>query len=99
MITHIVLFKLNDPSRATVRAVQEMLLSMQGKIPQLLHLEAGADIIGSDRSYDLALVTRFSSLRDLKAYQVHPYHAETIVPFIKNAATSSITVDYESDLS
>ena len=96
MITHIVFFKLKDPSQDTVRKVQEMLLSMQGKIPPLLHLEVGVDIIGSDRSYDLALVTRFASLADLKEYQDHPYHAETVVPFIKKAATSSVTVDYES---
>lgn len=96
MITHIVFFKLSDTSQANVHAFREMLLSMHGKIPQLLHLEVGADVIRSDRSYDLALVTRFASLGDLTAYQVHPYHAETVVPFVKTVAISSITVDYES---
>jgi hypothetical protein len=96
MITHIVFFKLTDPSEVNVRAVQELLLSMHGKIPQLQHLEVGADLVRSDRSYDLALVTRFASLPDLKAYQVHPYHAETVIPFVRKAAISSVTVDYES---
>jgi hypothetical protein len=96
MITHIVLFKLIDPSQANVTAVQEMLASMQGKIPQLQHLEVGVDLVRSERSYDLALVTRFASLADLHAYQVHPYHAETVVPFVKKAVISSVTVDYES---
>lgn len=95
MITHIVFFKLVDPSQEQVRAVQKMLLSMHGKIPQLLHLEVGIDLVRSERSYDLVLVTRFASLGDLNAYQVHPYHAETVVPFIKKAALSSATVDYE----
>ncbi len=96
MITHIVFFKLTNHSQANSQAVQEMLLSMQGKIPQLQHLEVGIDLVRSDRSYDLALVTRFASLTDLNAYQVHPYHAETVVPFIRKVAISSVTVDYES---
>jgi len=96
MITHIVFFKLNDPSKTNVHAVQDMLLSMHGNIPQLQHLEVGADIVRSERSYDVALITRFASLSDLNAYQVHPYHAEIVVPFVKKAAMSSVTVDYES---
>jgi hypothetical protein len=96
MITHIVFFKLVELTPENVLAVQEKLLSMQGKIPQLLHLEVGIDLVRSDRSYDLALVTRFVSLSDLEAYQIHPYHAETVVPFVKKVALSSVTVDYEN---
>lgn len=96
MITHIVFFKLVDPSEGNLDAVREMLLSMQGKIPQLLHLEVGIDLVRSARSYDMALITRFASLGDLEAYQVHPYHEGTVVPFIKTVALSSATVDYES---
>lgn len=96
MITHIVFFKLVESSQENVQTVQEVLLSMLGKIPQLLHLEVGIDLVRSDRSYDLALVTRFASLADLQAYQVHPYHAETVVPFVKKVAISSVTVDYEN---
>lgn len=96
MITHIVFFKLAESSPENIQAVQEVLSSMQGKIPQLLHLEVGIDLVRSDRSYDIALVTRFASLGDLQAYQVHPYHAETVVPFVKKVAQSSVTVDYEN---
>ena len=96
MITHIVFFRLTESSRESVAGIRDMLLSMQGKIPQLRHLEVGVDVIGTERSYDLALVTRFESLADLQTYQVHPYHAETVVPFIKQMGTSTVTVDYES---
>jgi hypothetical protein len=96
MITHIVFFKLIESSPENLLAVQEVLLSMQGKIPQLLHLEVGVDLVRSDRSYDLALITRFASLGDLQAYQIHPYHAETVVPFVKKVALSSVTVDYKN---
>ncbi|HEY5973709.1 MAG TPA: Dabb family protein [Geobacteraceae bacterium] len=94
MITHIVLFRFND--QAQVPVAKDLLLSMAGKIPQLRHLEAGQDVIRSERSHDLALVTRFDSLDDLQAYQVHPYHADEVVPFMKANCNSVVAVDYES---
>jgi hypothetical protein len=96
MITHIVFFKLKEPTDDALAAVRDKLLSMQGKIPQLRHLEAGADVIRSERSYDVALVTRFDSLDDLQTYQVHPYHAGEVVPLMKSLCSSVVAVDYES---
>ncbi|HIJ97003.1 MAG TPA: Dabb family protein [Desulfuromonadales bacterium] len=96
MITHIVLFKLTDAAPANIAATCDKLLSMDGNIPLLRHLEAGADVIRSDRSYDVALVTRFDSLSDLQEYQVHPYHAGEIIPFMKSVCSSIVAVDYES---
>jgi hypothetical protein len=96
MITHIVLFKLSEPSPDNLAATHAKLLSMQGKIPQLRHLEAGIDLIRSERSYDIALVTRFDSLEDLQAYQVHPYHAGEVIPHMKSVCSSIVAVDYES---
>ncbi len=96
MITHIVFFKLKDPSPANIDAAKVKLLSMNGKVDLLRHLEVGADVIRSERSYDLALVTRFDSLADLQAYQVHPYHAGEILPYMRSACASVVAVDYES---
>ncbi|MRR36217.1 Dabb family protein [bacterium] len=96
MITHIVLFKLHDPSPANVTAARQKLESMEGKIPQLRHLEVGVDVIRSERSADLALVTRFDSLEDLQAYQVHPYHAGEVVPHMKSVSMQTVAADYES---
>ena len=96
MITHIVFFKLSDPSAESITKVQEKLLSMQGRIPQLRHLEAGVDFIRSERSYDVALVTKFDSRDDLQAYQVHPYHAGEVVPLMKSLCSAVVAVDYES---
>lgn len=96
MITHIVFFKLNDPTDGNVAEAKALLLGMAGKIPQLRHLEVGVDLVHSDRSYDLALVTKFDSLDDLKAYQVHPFHADTVVPYVRSASKSIVAVDYES---
>ena len=96
MITHIVFFKLAEPTPENIAAVQQKLLSMQGKIDQLRHLEAGLDFIRSERSYDVALFTKFDSREDLQTYQVHPYHAGDVVPLMKSLCSSIVAVDYES---
>jgi len=96
MITHIVLFKLTDPRPDTIAATRDMLLSMNGKVPQLRHLEVGVDVIRSDRSYDIALVTKFDSLDELNAYQSDPYHAGTVLPRMRSVSSSIVAVDYES---
>ncbi len=96
MVTHLVFFKLNDPSAENMEATRAKLLSMAGQIPLLKHLEAGVDVIRSERSYDVALITRFDSLADLQAYQIHPYHAGEVIPFMKSVCSSIVAVDYES---
>lgn len=97
MITHIVLFKLHERNGENIDRAATMLNSMAGKIPQLRHLEVGTDVVRSDRSYDLALVTKFDSLEDLQAYQVHPYHAGEVVPHVRSVSESIVTVDYETE--
>ena len=96
MITHIVFFKLADPTSDALATALEKLLSMRGRIPRLRHLEAGIDVIRSGRSYDIALVTRFDSLDDLQIYQDHPYHAGEVAPLMKSLCSSVMAVDYES---
>lgn len=95
MIAHIVLFKLNESNTNNAAAVKDMLLSMNGTVPMLRHLEVGVDVIRSERSYDVALYTKFDSLADLQAYQVHPYHAGTVVPFMKANCAAIVAADYE----
>jgi len=96
MIVHIVLFKLKEQTAEKSAAVRDMLLSMQGKLPMLRHLEVGTDVIHSERSYDVALYSKFDSLADLQAYQVHPYHANTVIPFMKENCASIVAADYEA---
>lgn len=96
MITHIVLFKLKDRSAGNVNKTRDVLMSMEGKIAVLLHLEVGTDVLHSERSYDLALTTKFNTLDDLQAYQVHPVHKE-IIEYIASVRESAISVDYETN--
>jgi hypothetical protein len=96
MITHIVLFKLKEPTTEAIAITKAKLESMAGKVPLLRHLEVGVDVIRSERSFDIALFTKFDSLSDLQAYQVDPYHAGEVVPHMKAVCSSIVAVDYES---
>jgi len=95
MIAHIVLFKLKESNEENAAAVRDMLLSMDGKLPMLRHLEVGVDVIRSERSYDVALYSKLDTLADLQAYQIHPYHADTVVPFMKANCAAIVASDYE----
>jgi len=95
LLTHIVLFRLLDRSPASIEKARNVLIGLKGKVPQLRHIEVGIDVLRSERSYDLALVTRFDSLEDVKKYQSHPAHVE-VAKYINSVKESSITVDYES---
>lgn len=74
----------------------DVLLGMKGKIPQLRRLEVGVDVLHSERSYDLALLTKFDSMEEMKAYQAHPVHVD-ILKYMTSVRESSVTVDYESE--
>ena len=95
MLTHVVLFKLKDKSPETLNKVKELLMNLEGKIPQLKYIEVGIDILHSERSYDISLITRFNSLEDMQAYQVHPAHVE-VLNFLSTVRESSVAVDYNS---
>ncbi|MCE3200254.1 Dabb family protein [Paenibacillus sonchi] len=94
MIKHIVFFKLKDRAPEKVQETVTVLRNMEGKIPQLLSIEVGADIIRSERSFDIALVTVVASLDDLQAYQVHPEHKK-VIAHINEVKEVSYAVDYE----
>ncbi|GAB4580791.1 MAG: Dabb family protein [Anaerolineales bacterium] len=96
MITHIVFFKLLNPTPENLTAASTKLLTMQGQIPQLRYLEVGVDKLRSARSFDLSLITRFESWEDYEGYQAHPYHQNEILPYVRSIIEKSIVVDYES---
>lgn len=96
MIHHIVFFRLKDTSPKGVAQTRDVLLNMNGKIPQLVHLEVGTDVLHSTRSYDLALITKFRSLADLEAYQVHPEHLKVGKHLEEARREPSVCIDYET---
>jgi predicted GTPase len=96
MITHIVLFKLKERTPENVEKARQLLLSMDGKVEMLRQLEVGVDLIHSERSADIALYTKFDSMEDLQAYQVHPYHANEVAAYMRSVSASVVAADYET---
>jgi len=92
MVRHIVLFQLKDKSDA--RRALDALNGMKGKIEGLLELEAGADFLGSERSYDVALVCTLKDKAALDFYQAHPLH-RPVKKLMHAIRESSVAVDYE----
>ena len=95
MITHIALIKLVHANAETIEEARKILFGLEGKIPQVRHLEIGVNLIHSYRSYDLSLIAKFDSLEDLQTYNNHPVHVE-VVKKLQGVRQSTVTVDYET---
>lgn len=94
MVKHIVFFKLPDNSEANKQAVRDRIMSMQGKLDFVKHLEVGINFSPEERAFDVALVSDFETKEDLQTYATHPIHVE-VVNFIKSLNAVSKVVDYE----
>ena len=92
MVTHIVFFKFKNKEQA--QGARNILLSMEGKISQLKGIEVGIDVMNTERSYDLALITKFDSLEDVLSYGVNEYHVNEVIKYLKPMIESTKTVDY-----
>lgn len=92
MLTHIVLFKLKD--KDDLPKAKELLLALKDKISLIKEMEVGINIVHSDRSYDLGLYTKFDSLADMQAYQVHPEHVK-FGEYITKIREAVVSIDYE----
>ena len=94
MFTHIVLFKAKEPTNENLKFLEKTFLSMNGNIKELKQLEVGIDVIRSDRSYDIAIITRFDSKEDYLAYDVNEFHVEKVKKVIGPYIEVSKTIDF-----
>ena len=94
MIRHIVLFKIKDEYKAELPALVQAFYGMKGKIDGMLDLEAGQDILHSERSYDLALITVFRDRAAFDAYQTHPVHLP-VKKRMHEVRSGSVACDFE----
>ena len=94
MFTHIVLFKVKEPTEKNLEFLKSTFLSMEGNIPELKKLEVGVDVIGSDRSYNIGIITRFDSKEDYLAYDVSEFHVEKVKKVIGPYMECSKTLDF-----
>lgn len=96
MVKHIVFTKFAHPDEDVPEAMKR-LLALRETVPGILSMEAGRDILHSERSFDMALVVTFPDRAALEAYAVHPAHMQ-VKEFIHARRTGTATVDYEFEL-
>jgi heme-degrading monooxygenase HmoA len=94
MIRHIVLFKIKDEFKDEIPQLVKNFEGMRGRIEGMLELQAGADILHSERSYDLALITVFDSRTSFDAYQTHPVHLP-VKKRMHEVRSASVACDFE----
>ena len=94
MIRHIVLFRIKDEFRDEIPQLVKNFYGMKGKIEGMLDLEAGQDVLHSERSYDLALITVFDSMASLQVYQAHPVHLP-VKKRMHDVRSASVACDFE----
>ena len=77
-IVHIVTWRLNGASEAErreqARTVIGAVEATRDRIPGLVSLEAGVNVVESPDAWDVGAVMVFGSRADLEAYQTHPDH-------------------------
>lgn len=93
MLKHIVCFKLKEGE--DVQKAYETLLSMSGKVPQIINIEVGKDFLKSPRSFDIALTVTLADRAALEAYQADPYHVSVVKKHMHAVVEKSVAVDYE----
>lgn len=94
MFTHIVFFKLKEPTPENIEKAKNILEDMRENIPQLKELQVGVDVVHSERSFDVSIITRFDSHEAMDEYQVHPYHVNEVLKNLKPMLEKSAAIDY-----
>jgi len=69
--------------------------ALRAVVPGIEHLEIGRDMLREERSWDLMLIMRFSSVDALRTYQQHPAHLQ-LMAFNQPAVAQVGSVDFLS---
>lgn len=97
MIRHVVFFRWKPSFTPEIRDQWIAgLEAMIGKIPGMINLTHGADILKTEKSWDHVIIADFESLDDLETYNTHPLH-EAIKPFSLPNVEEIAYVDLEVD--
>ena len=99
MFQHIVLWKFkeyaNEKSKEeNIQICRENLYALREKIPQIRHMEVGADQLHTAASYDMILISGFDSQEDYLIYRDHPDHISA-GKYLSSCVTDRVCIDYE----
>jgi Stress responsive A/B Barrel Domain len=93
VITHTVLISFTEP--ADVPEAKSRLEALPAQIDDIRSLWVGLDVVRTESSYDLVLVTTHDDVTGLVAYQGHPVHQEFLA-WLKPRLAARAVVDAES---
>ena len=97
MITHVVLFQMNEPVRENAEAVAAKLRAMEGVVAGLDAIEVGVDVNRGPRAWDVCLITRHADEAALATYQADETHGG-VKAFIGTVSKGAAVVDFPSDV-
>lgn len=96
MLHHIVLFKFKPGTEdAQIEALEKRLDELPNRITEIQTYEFGRDVVGSERSYDFALVSGFANMAAMKRYQTHPDHV-VVLELVRSICDDVKAVDFET---
>jgi transcriptional regulator NrdR family protein len=91
MLQHYVLIRYQKSvSEEHIAEFCRRMLALRASIPRIEYLEIGRDILHDARSWDLILIMRFASVRELRSYQQHAEHQKVMAfnqPFVADVAS------------
>ena len=97
-IRHVVLWSLasDDAAEKAEQAAEiaRRLNALDGVIPGMTAITAGAEAVYPGTNADAAVVADFESVAALEAYQVHPAHVEA-AGYIRSVVSGRMAVDFE----
>lgn len=94
MITNTLLIKLKERNQESIEKAKAVLLSMEGKIEVLRGMQVKEDIRRGESSYDILLITHFSTMEDMESYLLNPFHIE-VSKYIAGVLESGASVCFE----
>lgn len=95
MLKHVVFFKFKpEVGEEDIADLEKSLRALDGVVPEIREFLVGRDVVRSERSYDLALISGFDDLPAMNRYQVHPDH-QKVVAKVKALCAGVVAVDFE----
>jgi hypothetical protein len=94
MLRHVVFFKFKPEVAAAGRQdFVAMLRGLPARIPEIVSSEVGEDIMGTPRSYHVALISTFAGRDALEVYAKHPEH-QPVLARAKEVCEAIAAVDF-----
>jgi len=99
MIEHVVMFKFEDMAQMqtkdeNLQEAKEKLIELSRAVPEIVDYYVGENIASAPFTYDLILMSKFTSRDDLETYINHPLHKE-FLGFIQDVVQGVSEVNFQ----